>query len=217
MKKLPFLRLLFSAVPALGLFGAATSAHAQALALIANGSFEDDASGTNNTSNPTGGNVVDNSTFTDFRFFNVNTASGLSFTAQILNTNPDIGSNSLRLDVNNPGSATAGSYGFDIYNNQIAITPGTAYELTFAAAYIGGGTGLTTTVAEFNSSGAFVGEQFVNQFTLVSTDTAYHTYTVLFTPTVSTAATVDFTFDPGAGTATANALYIDDVQFGVVP
>lgn len=217
MNKASLSRFLSLTLPALALLGVTNTAHSQALQLISNGSFEADPSGTNATSSGATGNIVNTTTFTGYRFYNVATNTGLAFTAQILNTMPSVGSNALRLDVNNPGAAAAGAYGFDIFNNRITITPGVAYRFVFSAAYIGGGAGLTTIAAEFDSAGNFTGEQFVNNITLINTDTLYHTYTVLFTPTVSTAATVDFTFSPGGGVATANALYIDNVRFGVVP
>ena len=168
MKK-TVLPLLFCTVsPLLGLV---SDMRAQSLALIANGSFEANPSGTARTGQPGTGDVVDTTTFTNFRFYNVATGSGLSFTAQVLNTNPEIGVNALRLDINNPNAVAIGNYGFDTETNHIAVVPNTTYELSFDAAYIGGGNLFTSIIAQYSGAN-FTGTQTLTNQTLLAGTTA---------------------------------------------
>lgn len=211
MKKLLLPRFLPIALLTLGLAGATSSAHAQALQLITNGSFEADAVGTAVGSPPA---IVDSTTYTGYRFYNVSNPT-IGFGSQII-ANASLGSNAMRLDVNNGSNppAGAGAYGLDIFNNRITITPNRAYRFTFDAAFIGGGNGLTVIVAEFDAGGNFTGEQTIQNISLINTDTLYHNYTVLFTATVSTAASVNLLFSPAGNTSSANALSLDNIRFG---
>lgn len=193
------------------LFGCAHLACAQKTPLVTNGNFALKGQGKLSTPPYT----ADGNGIPGFRLFNIADQSGhqLDFSGTV--SRDAKGVNFIRLDVNNSYNSVArGTYGFDVFNNRIAVASGTRYSYSFDAAYISGGGNLTVVVAEFDAQGAFVGEEFVHVYSLPKTDLLFHTYTGTFAPTAGNAATVDIMFVPADSEAVTSSLGLTNLRFG---
>ena len=211
MKTPALSRILRSTLFLLCLLASARVVCAQKIPLISNGDFA--AKGLGKVSTPPC--TADGTGLPGYRLFNIadQFQYKLDFSGTIFKDSR--GTNAVRLDVNNSYNAVPqGIYGFDVFDNRIAIKPGTTYSYSFDAAYISGGNNLTVVLAEFDASGAFVGEQFVHPYHLTKTDTLFHTYTGVFAPTAGNAATVDITFVPCDAEAIAGSISLANIRFG---
>jgi hypothetical protein len=193
--------------------------------LIPNGSFEDDTLGTTNASPP---DVVDPATFTDFRFYNL-ISSTISYSASIV-SGGTAGNQCLKLDVANGlnGNAPApfGAYGFDLLSGNFVPTAfGTSYQLSFDAESTSGTAApLGVTLAEYDSSGNFMGQQVTTIVTLVppvggvkaGLASGFGHYVIPFSPVSSAVASVDIAFGLGTNAGGAYEAYIDNVQYGTL-
>jgi hypothetical protein len=186
--------------------------HAQ---LIANGSFEDNPVGTATGSPP---NIIDTTTFTDFRFYNVDStdANGnpqVYYGASIV-ADPHTGNNALQLDVNNFTGVVAGNYGLDIDNNHAVVTPNTSYTLSFWAldtqAAVAGevSPSLQVFVPEY-IGGTFSGTQ--DSYDPTISGGTYQEYSYTFTTGASTDH-VNLLFALDSGVIGSGEIHLDDIS-----
>ena len=165
------------------------------------------------------GGAVDGTTFAGWRFYSVGSPAIVGFTATIVDAGNFAGgtpgSHAMRLDVNNTGSPTNFDYALDCNNNQVAVTPGNHYSLSFDLELDGvtGGTELCDVgIAEFDVNGIHLGEG-VHYTPTLPTDQAFHRYSVSYVPQSPNAAKVNISFRP-RNPGFISALVLDNVVFG---
>ena len=173
-----------------------------------NGSFEAQAPGT--TASSAGGDVVDGSTFSNWRFFSVGTPAGSVSTGTIVTDATDHNAG-FRYDVNNAGGSPA-DYALDKNDSKVPVTFGTRYKVSFDAAHISGGTSLSFGVGEHLSD-----QSFNNQgatFNIDVTNPEYQTYSFFWTPVKADTvlANLAFRIRPQGG-LTTSSMRFDNVRF----
>lgn len=187
--------------------------------LISNGSFEDNPGASQST--PTG--YIDSTTYTDWRVFNV--SGDASFTS--LETNfAHTGSWALQLNVTKTGAtglSEGGPYNLDRAGagtaNLLPVTFGASYNFTFYAAFLSGSSdaSLNLDLEELNAAGGIIATNN-NTINLVTSDNAYHEYTINWTPTLADTAYLNPKMALAALATSGNySIALDDVQFGSVP
>lgn len=179
-------------------------------ALISNGGFEDNPVGT--TLGPaTTGNIVNSTTFTDWRFVDFSGANS-ELTATIISGGAEGSDRALQLDL----TETGGGAWIDRLNAKMDVEYGSSYDFSFDLRELGGTEGsMILKVSEYNSSGSFVAE----------TATAYYPtadwveyFKNDWTPSSTTTATISLSFTPSyVGGATSTSLALDNVQMTPEP
>jgi hypothetical protein len=188
---------------------AAGGVHICSAQLVYNGSFESEPVG---TTVQIGTNaVIDATTFSSWRVFSVGTPPMESFSAIIV-TNASAGSRAMRLDMINTGGGQGTDHGLDRSNSKMPVTQEVDYILSFDAARISGSTNLQVTVAEFDSTGAFLGQQRV--YSCSVTHAAYQSFVFDWTPLTEAAVAVNIAFrQQNSGEETSSSILLDNVQF----
>ena len=198
------------------------SSHAQNL--LSNGSFEANPIGLQVPYGPPG--AVDTTSITDWRFFTVGSPPITLFRAWVVDASDfgaggTPGSHALRLDVVNDGipygTPVNADYALDRDSVRVPVTFGTAYTLSYDAVLYGltGGTfSFTTTLAEYNSSGTFIGQSGFSP--TLPTDALFHGYSFSWTPLNPTVTEINLAFRP-TSPGFLNAVGLDNVSFSVVP
>lgn len=191
-------------------YGGSTNTLVLATNSIPNWSFEAQPTGTIINSPLGGGNVVDGSTITSWRFVNMNAANA-GMTATII-TNASAGNHAIRLDANYNG--TGGTPYLDQWDvgMHTPVVYGKTYLVSVDAAWIAGTTvgNLSVFVQEFDNTGAYIGPQDVLGTVSVSS-TGYRTYSFLWTPQNPSSTEIGFLFAPNPGVGSVS-LSVDNVQ-----
>ncbi len=192
----------------------------QAQNLLSNGSFEANPIGTIASYGDPG--AVDTTTFTDWRFFTVGAPPITLFQARIVDAadfgaGGTPGSHALRFDVVNNGTPVGADYALDRDSVRVPVSFGTTYTLSYDAVLYGltGGTfSFTTTLAEYDSSGTFIGQSGFSP--TLPTDALFHGYSFSWTPVNPNATAINLAFRP-TSPGYLNAVGLDNISFSVVP
>jgi hypothetical protein len=165
-----------------------------------NGSFEYSPIGTQFTIGAGGGGA--GTTFVGWRWFNVGSPAINGFTGTIVDAGNykggTPGSHAFRMDVDNTGKPAAFDYALDCDDAKVPVVIGKHYTLSFDLELDGvsGGTELCeVSIAEFDASGAFLGNVLGYTPTL-PTDQTFHHYSVDYVPQHATTAKVNIAFRP---------------------
>ena len=189
----------------LALFGGiGATSHAQ---LISNGSFEAEPVGTTVVIEST--DVVDFSTFTDWRFFSVGSPPN-DFSA-ILVTNASDGNVAMQLDMTANGSA-GGNHGLDRAASRIPVEYGTNYRLSFDAAWISGSANLVLIMQEQTLGGGILATK---QLSYPISNGNYQQFIREWTPSRPTVAALYLQFMPQAPAGSSLSLLLDHIRFEV--
>ena len=191
------------ALALIGSFSASSSAN-----LLSNGSFEAEPAGTTVIIEST--DVVDYSTFTDWRFFSVGSPPK-DFSATLV-TNASDGNVAMRLDMTANGAGAA-DHGLDRASSRIPVEYGTNYRFSFDASGIGGSSSLVLTLQEQTSNGGILASK---QVSYPISNGNYQSFILEWTPSRTTTAVLYLRFAPQAPAGTSISLLLDNVQLSVV-
>jgi len=188
--------------------------------LLSNGSFEANPIGTIASYGPPG--AIDTTTFTDWRFFTVGAPPIDLFQARIVDASDfsaggTPGSHALRFDVVNTGTPVGADYALDRDSVRVPVSFGTAYTLSYDAVLYGvtgPGFSFTTTLAEYDSGGNFIGQSGFSP--TLPTDALFHGYSFSWTPLNPNVAEVNLAFRP-TSPGYLNAVGLDNISFSVIP
>ena len=182
-----------------------------------NGSFEYSPMGAMSTSGTGGG--YDSATFVGWRFYNFINGVGtgiVGFTGTIVDAGSykggTPGSHALRMDINNTGTPVNCDYALDNDVVHIPVLVGRTYTLSFDMELDGvsGGTmACQASIAEFNASGAYIGEG-LSFIPTLPTDATFHHYSANYTAVHPTTAKVVIGFRP-RNPGFVSALVLDNV------
>ena len=181
-------------------------------ALIANGSFEGLAPGTTINAPQGGGNVVNDTTITGWRFVDVNSAN--TYLNATITNYASAGTNALKLTCYYNG--TGGQVYMDQWDPSMhtPVVYGHTYIVSIDLAWISGATAnnFQMNVQEFDNTGTF-DSGGPSLGTLSVSAAGYTTYSFFYTPQKTNTAQIGFVLmtSPNAG-ATTNSVSIDNVQ-----
>lgn len=187
--------------------------------LLTNGSFE---STPINTASPSGAvGIIDGSTFTGWRFFNVGGPAAATYNGTIVDAGAysggTAGSHAFRFDIdttNSPG----GDRALDRDNNRVAISQGQTYTFSFDAeldGVIGANFVLMASLGEFDSMANYLGSEQAF-FPALPADQTFHGYSYEWSAQNPATTMINIAFRPQSPGG-ISAMVLDNVFFGPVP